>query len=160
MRVRDPRRTTAFALVLSAALGCRPAPTAAPERDAPLATVEVAPQLDATADSTHDPKAAPRPVEALGGVLPGDFPRSFPLPQGGSIIDLGSVDAGGGGAGKSFVVVRYGTPANDVLRRVSGMAQAAGWTRDGNSYSRERRVVAVQATARGMATELRLEYNP
>jgi hypothetical protein len=157
MNVRTARPRAALSLAFAFLVACRPAAPPVAEKDAPLATVEVTPQVDATADSSHDPKAAPRPVESLGGVLPGDFPRSFPLPQGGSIIDLGSVDASGG---RSFVVVRYGTPANDVLRRVSGMAQAAGWTRDGNSYARERRVVSVRATARGMATELRLEYNP
>ena len=147
-------RTRSAALVLAglALGGCRrPAPPAEPQG---LETVAVAPNIDAAADASGDPKAKAARAEALGGVLPSDFPRQFPLPPGGSIVDLGEAD------GRSFVVIHFGTPANDVLRKVSGLAQSRGWTREGDTYRLGALEVIARATARGMATELRLEYRP
>lgn len=139
---------TAALLVAGASCARGPAPEPG---EAPLPTVNVAPSLDAGASTEADPRAAPRPVEAISGVLPSDFPRDFPLPAGGSIVDLGS-------APSRYVVLRYGAPANDVLRRVSGLAQSRGWVRDQNRYSRSGREVRISTTSRGVATELRLDY--
>lgn len=58
------------------------------------------------------------------------------------------------------MVIHFGTPANDVLRKVSGLAQSRGWTREGDIYRLGVLQVMVRATARGMAAELRLEYRP
>ena len=153
--LRSPVVATILATTLFVT-GCRQPVVV--EKPQALETVAVSPQLDAGADMSGDPQAKAARVEALGGVLPGDFPRQFPLPPGGSIVDLG-VDLGNDES-TSFVVLRYPTPANDVLRKVSGMAQSRGWTRDGERYLLGGREVRVRAAARGMATELRLDYQP
>ena len=143
------RRALPTVALLWVALGCAREPAAKPA-EAPLPTVDVTPHVDSGASTEADPRAAARPVETISGVLPGDFPRDFPLPAGGSIIDLG--------AAPSFVVLRYGAPANDVLRRVSGLAQSRGWTREQNRYTRGSHEVRISATAQGLATDLRLDY--
>jgi len=148
-RRRAPRLGAPLLLLLVAACG------RAPERSGAkgeLATVDVAPAIDAAASTEQDAVATPPAAGAGVGILPGGFPREVPLPRGGSLVDYGD---GAAGPWVAFVVA---APPAEVLAAYRASLERAGFRPGaGGAWSRGSLTVAVAASARGAGTTLRVE---
>jgi len=126
------------------------------KRNDDLQTVEVAPPPDARIDVGTD-KQERRRSEVFSGVLPGGFPRSFPLPPHSTLVDQGG---GPGGPWVELLVPQKTAAVRDpYLQRL----RAGGWGptaagADAWRCDRGGSRVRVLLRAQGPSTRVRLEY--
>jgi hypothetical protein len=139
-------------LLLSGA-GCRQAPPT-PSRGGELITEEVAPPPDHLVDPSTDERER-RAAQRTGGVLPGDFPRDFPLPEGGTLTDLGGDDGE-----RAWLEITVPRPLAEVRRGHAAQLRATGWEGSpGQGPLRKGgREVEVDSSAAGPSTVLRIRY--
>lgn len=118
-------------------------------------TVEVSPPLGAAASLAADRQAEPRVVE-FSGVLPQDFPASFPIEPAWSLLDFGAARAG-----RRYVTLRVSGDLAAARAHLEGLLAAAGWWALAGDPARWRgadgEVRLAFKTARG-ATQMRVEY--
>jgi hypothetical protein len=147
------RLTLALLLLLALPLACRQEP-APPSGGGELVTEEVEPPPDHRVDPSTDPRERRR-SQGTGGVLPGDFPKDFPLPEGATLTGFG-----GGEEEAAWVELMVPQPLATVRQRHSAQLRAAGWDGPTGSGPQRKggRTVEVELGAAGPSTRLRVRY--
>ncbi|MCB9377865.1 MAG: hypothetical protein H6511_03765 [Holophagales bacterium] len=115
-----------------------------------LQTVDVSAAPDADATTELDVVATPRAASV--GVLPADFPKTIPLPAGGSLVDFGE------GAAGSWIELVVAAPPDEVSAEYRRRLSRGGFRESGGGvWARGSLRLKVAVAARAAGATVRLE---
>lgn len=128
-------------------LGCREKSEAPKGRE--LDTVEVPSAIDDGISLADDVEAKPVGKRTTG-VVPSDFPESFPIYSPSAVVDFGP----------GFVALTSTDPVGEVRQGIAAAAAASGWqTEAAGRYRKAGRRVAVSFGSISGVTTIRLDYS-
>ena len=141
------RGLTLALLAVGLVLGCGDTTEDEAAGPPPLETVDVGGGFDEGISLEGDVKGRPS-EEFSAGVVPSDYPPTFPIYRPSTVVDFGP----------GFVEFTAAASPAAVRSSLARRAEAAGWVPEGDGFRKGERSVTLAVSADGALARIRVDY--